>query len=164
MKTISRILIIGLIVALPLTALYAQGHKGPGKMMDALELTDEQESQILELRLDHQKEMMTLRDERHGLRTEMKLLLTEDNPSSSKVSDLAGKVGDVAKKTALEKADHRMKIRNILTDEQKVKFDLMALHRGEHKRHHGPDPPAPPGPPGCRRGEPGESPKRMHAR
>ena len=94
MKTISRILIVLLIVGVPLAALSNPGEgREHGRMMKGLDLTDEQQAQVQQLRLEHQKEMMTLNDEMHSLRTQMKLLTTEDKPSTSEIETLAGKIG-----------------------------------------------------------------------
>jgi Spy/CpxP family protein refolding chaperone len=155
MKNVTILLLVGLLMSLPLMAI-AQPFQGKmmgamqGKMMDKLDLTDEQKAQVETFRLDHQKAMMALKDDLRSLRNDMKLLLTQDNPSSNDIKALAGKIGDATEKIATEKANHRVKVRNILTAEQKVKFDLMTLHhggRGMHRGHCGFAPPTPPEPP-----------------
>ena len=165
MKTISRILIVLLIVGVPLAALSNPGEgREHGRMMKGLDLTDEQQAQVQQLRLEHQKEMMTLNDEMHSLRTQMKLLTTEDKPSTSEIETLAGKIGTAARSIALAKANHRLDVRKLLTDEQKVKFDIMTLHRGDRRGHRGLDRPAPPAPPGYHQEGPGENMKHRSAR
>ena len=132
MKTASKLVLIGLIISLPLMA-FAQPDppEVKGKMMRGLDLTDEQQAQIETLRLDHKKQMMTLKGQLSSLQTEMKILLTEDSPSVNKIKDLAAKIGESTEKMAMEKANHRIEVRKLLTDEQKAKFDMMTLHRGE---------------------------------
>jgi Spy/CpxP family protein refolding chaperone len=148
MKTASKLVLIALVISLPLMAFAQQGpREGRGMMMEQLDLTDDQQAQVQELRLDHQKEMITLQDEMHSLHNQMKLLLTEDKPSSSEMETLAGKIGTASRNIALAKANHRLDVRKLLTDEQKVKFDMMTLHRGDHRGHRGADRPAPPMPP-----------------
>ncbi len=163
MKTISQILIVLLIVGVPLAALSCPGEGSEhGKMAKGLDLTDEQQSQIQELKLAHQKEMITLKDEMRSLRNQMKLLITEDKPSASEIETIAGKIGTAARNTALATANHKTEVRGLLTDEQKIKFDIMTLRRGERMKRRGaghPDPPAPPGPPGFHRGGRSECPK-----
>ncbi len=149
MKTISQILIVLLIVGVPLAALSCPGEgRDHGRMMKGLDLTDEQHTQIQELKLAHQKEMITLKDEMRSLRNQMKLLITEDNPSASEIETLAGKIGTATRNIALATANHKMEARRLLTDEQKVKFDSMTLRRGERMKRRGADHPSPPAPPG----------------
>ena len=163
MKTISQILIVLLIVGVPLAALSSPGEgREHGRMMKGLDLTDEQHTQIQALKLAHQKEMITLKDETRSLRNQMKLLMTEDKPSTSEIETIAGKIGAAARNTALAKAEHKMEVRKLLTDEQQVKFDIMTLRRGDRMQRRGadhPSPPAPPGPPGFHRGGRSECPK-----
>lgn len=165
MKTTSKLVLIALVISLPLMAFAQQGpREGRGMMMEQLDLTDEQQAQVQELRLDHQKEMMTLKDEMHSLRNQMKLLLTEDKPSNSEIETLAGKIGTASRNIALAKANHRLDVRKLLTDEQKVKFDMMTLHRGDRRGHRGADRPALPMPPGQHRDGPGDCPRERPAR
>ena len=165
MKTTSKLVLIGLIISLPLMAFAQTAPCGmKGKMMESMDLTDEQQAQIETLRLDHQKQMMTLKDQLSSLRTEMKILLTEDNPSANKIKELAGKIGDTQEKMTLEKANHRVAVRRLLTDEQKTKFDMMTLHRGDRMGFRGPRTPDAPLPPGCRgHGDKGPG-ERLHHR
>ena len=150
MKTASKAILVALILSLPLLAIAQPGpHGTKGKMMEQLDLTDEQQSQIQELRLEHQKEMMTLNDEMHSLRNQMKLVLTEDKPSNSEIETLAGKIGTASRNIALAKANHRLDVRKLLTDEQKVKFDILTLTRNKHMGRRGPSPDGPRPIPGC---------------
>ena len=56
-----------------LTARQKRDGDGPQRMMRMLELTESQESQILDLKLDHEKQILPLRTELKGLRTQMKM-------------------------------------------------------------------------------------------
>jgi Spy/CpxP family protein refolding chaperone len=167
MKTTSKLILIALVISLPMMAFAQQGPREcRGMMMEQLDLTDEQQTQVQELRLEHQKEMITIKDEMHSLRTQMKLLMTEDRPSTSEIETIAGKIGAAARNIALAKANHKMEVRKLLTDEQKVKFDTMTLRHGErgHRDARHPAPPAPPGHPGQHRDGQGECPKHRSPR
>jgi Spy/CpxP family protein refolding chaperone len=154
MKTTSRIALGVLIMCLPLMA-FAQPMAGPhaamkGKMHDELNLTDQQQSQIEALALAHQKQMMTLNNQLRDLRTQMKLLITKDNPSTADVKKLADQIGQVTSQIAQEKANHKISVRNVLTAEQKVKFDMMTLKGGDRMGRGGWGMNAPEGCTGCR--------------
>ena len=155
MKTTSKIVLAVLIMCLPLMA-FAQPMAGPhaamqGKMHDELNLTDQQQTQIEALALAHQKQMLTLNNQLRDLRTQMKLLITKDNPSTADVKKLADQIGQTTSQIAQEKANHKISVRNVLTAEQKVKFDMMTLKGGDRMGRGGRGMNAPEGCTGCRR-------------
>jgi Spy/CpxP family protein refolding chaperone len=153
MKTALRTLLVGLLLGLPLLAWSAPPMQ---RMMGQLDLTDQQKTQVQTLCRDHQKAMIPLQDDLRSLRHQMQLLITKENASSGEIKTLAGKIGTATEKIAQEKADHMLKIRNLLTPEQRTKFDMMILNgrglgRGMGKMQgrgmRGMQPPAPPGTP-----------------
>jgi Spy/CpxP family protein refolding chaperone len=140
MKTASKIALGVLIMCLPLMA-FAQPMAGPhpalkGKMHDELNLTDEQQTQVEALALAHQKQMMTLNNQLRDVRTQMKLLVTKDNPATADVKKLADQIGQFSSQIAQENANHKIAVRNLLTAEQKVKFDMKILS-GRHRMGRG---------------------------
>ena len=162
MKTISTLVIAGLLLGLPIIAWSCPGCM---KMMDKLDATDQVKAQIQTFCRDHQKAMIPLQDDLKSLRHQMQLLITKENASSGETKTLAGKIGTATEKIAQEKADHMMKVRNLLTAEQKVKFDMFILKGGgkgrgmrgmccEQMPPMSPAPPSPPCHPGpnCPRG------------
>jgi len=150
MKKLTGLIIIGILMALPLMAIAQPApHPMMNKMNDPLNLSDQQRSQIEVLRLDHEKQMMGFKDQLRSFRTQMNLLITTNNPSTSEIKKLAGQIGDVTEKMAQATAEHKVNVRKLLTDEQKVKFDLMTLDRRGQMGRHGPGPEGPPCHPGC---------------
>jgi Spy/CpxP family protein refolding chaperone len=107
-----------------------QGKGGPGGMMGQLKLTDEQKAKIQDLRLAHQKEMIPLRADLQKLHASMKLEVTADKFNESKVksiqSDISKVMNEIASKTIL----HQRSVRDLLTPEQKKKFDERILSGG----------------------------------
>lgn len=101
----------------------ADFHKG----CMGLNLTDEQQSQIQVLRLEHQRKMVELKSETGNLRDKLKLAVTDDKFSEKAVSDITGKIAKAQQQRMEMKAKHLRKVRDILTDEQKVKFDQKVL-------------------------------------
>ena len=88
-----------------------------------LNLDDDQKAKIEKLRLEHQKEMLALRTETAGLRDKLKLLITADKFDQKAVNDLSDKIAKTHEKRANMMAKHLRSVRDILNDEQKVKFD-----------------------------------------
>jgi len=111
-----------------------------------LELSTEQESKISDLRLQFKKEIMPLDSEIDQLRSEINLELTSDNFSESKVKKLTEDMARLQKDLEFKRILHQRAIRDLLTAEQKKKFDLHLLSqrefRGEersgfqHRSHH----------------------------
>lgn len=125
-----------------LTARQKRDGDGPQRMMRMLELTESQESQILDLKLDHEKQILPLRTELKGLRTKMKMELTTEKFNENKVSKLIDQMSNLQKKIHMKRVFHQRAVRDILTEEQRKKFDLHILSRGDkwgghfkHARH-----------------------------
>ncbi|MDP8239715.1 MAG: Spy/CpxP family protein refolding chaperone [Candidatus Hatepunaea meridiana] len=104
---------------------------GPrGDCMPMMNLTDEQRSNIQKLRLEHQRSMVEMKSETANYHSKLKLLIAGDKYSEKAVKDLAGKIGDAKKKHIQLKADHLRKVRNLLDDDQKIRFDQKVLSGG----------------------------------
>jgi len=135
------LLLAGAVVAQPGTGAPGMGRGGPVWMNDdddddnrhlmfmqkgcmmGMNLSDDQQQKIEKLRLDHQKSMLEIRSEMHQFRTKMKLLITADKFDQKAVDELAGKIAKAHEKLTGMMAKHLRGVRDILTDEQKVKFD-----------------------------------------
>lgn len=103
---------------------------GPGdgslicNRLDAwLDLTDEQEEKILDLRVDIQKKILPRRNEIGEKRARLHTLMTSDPSDESEINQLIDEIGHL--RTEIHKAmvDHHLGIRKVLTKDQKVLFD-----------------------------------------
>lgn len=92
-----------------------------------LNLTDDQKTQIDKLRLEHQKEIIPLRNEVHSLQSEYNLLIIDDKVSEAKLKKQAENISTLRETLALKRALHQRQVRSLLTDEQKVKFDQQII-------------------------------------
>jgi Spy/CpxP family protein refolding chaperone len=119
-----------------LTAQQKRTGDGPRYMMRMLELTESQESQVLNLKLEHEKQILPLRSELKALRMQMKLELTAEKFSQSKVSKLMDQMASLQKEIHMKRVTHQRAVRDILTEEQKKKFDLHILSRGGRGEGH----------------------------
>lgn len=105
----------------------------PGmRMMRALNLTQQQKDQLMNMRLQMAKEMLPLRTQLNNLRSDLKLALTADNYDQRKIEKTVDQMTDVHKKITLSMIQHLRDVRGILTPDQQKKFDLMIMsqHRG----------------------------------
>jgi Spy/CpxP family protein refolding chaperone len=106
------------------------GKGGLGGKMGLPKLTDEQKTKIQDLRLAHQKEMMPLRADLQKLHASMKLEMTADKFNESKVKSIQADISKVMNEIASKTIVHQRAVRDLLTPEQKKKFDERILSGG----------------------------------
>ncbi|GAB4375774.1 MAG: hypothetical protein Kow0042_21470 [Calditrichia bacterium] len=96
-------------------------------LAEQLQLSDEQRDKIGELKLQMEKETLPLRTKMVEYRNELKLLLTSDNPSPSKVNKVLENISKVRQDMMSKHVNHMIQVRSLLSDDQKQKFDMMIL-------------------------------------
>ena len=155
MKTTSKItslLIVALLTISSVTVLAQRGQgmmgkRMPGERMQRFQqpctqmipnLTDEQKTQIQELRVDQMKEMTSFRNDLMEKRARLRTLETKDNPEMSAINAVIEEMGDIRTNRHKASAQHRQQVREILTEEQRVIYDARMMHRqGKFSGHRG---------------------------
>lgn len=99
----------------------------------ALDLSDEQQTQIDELRLSHLKNMQTNRNKMNELRARKQTLMTSDS-ELKEVNSVIDEMSVLHTKMMKVTAKHRKDVRSLLNDEQKIIFDSHN-ERGMHRGH-----------------------------
>lgn len=160
MKTRKALIITSLLVAVMLIATAASAQQGYGKrgqagrqanqdcfrgpgggrMLQFLDLSEDQQAAVdklregrQDIRVVHRKEMMRLRNELEGL-------MLQDEPDAAKARKLITRMGEMRTEMKVQAMEHRLEIRKLLTDEQR---DQLIAHegksggRGEGRRHGG---------------------------
>jgi Spy/CpxP family protein refolding chaperone len=97
----------------------AQGGSG------ALNLTEDQEKQIQELKTGLHKAVTPLRSRLHVMEAELQALSVAESPDEVAISRKIEEMGKLRIQIQKLEVLNRVKIRNLLTDEQKVRFDNM---------------------------------------
>ena len=110
-----------------------QGHPGMPWMND---LTQEQKDQLKALRLQEMKAMTQYKNQLNEYKAKLKILTTGDNVNLKDVDKVIDQMGKVKLEMAKNKLSHRMNVRALLTDDQKVMFDMHAMN-GKGKRGRG---------------------------
>lgn len=105
-----------------------RGHRGD-RVMAMLDLTDAQKDEMKLLRIEHQKAIKSDQQTLKLKMVELSNLVSNDNPGTKDVNRLTDEIGGL--QTALLKAQiaHRIEVRTILNEEQKLKFDKMKINR-----------------------------------
>lgn len=108
---------------------HERGHKRE-KGMAMLNLTDAQKDQMKFMRIDHEKSIKSDQQTLKLKMVELSNLVSNDAPNQKDVNRLTDEIGGL--QTALLKAqiDHRIEVRTLLDEEQKLKFDKMKIGRG----------------------------------
>lgn len=104
------------------------------------DLTEDQESKIKDLRIDHLSEMNDFRNQINELRAKKHTLMTSDNSDLNEINSVIDQMTAVQNKMMKNRAKHRQEVRGLLTDDQKVLFDSRPMHRkGQGKGFGGAD-------------------------
>ena len=101
-----------------------RGDRGP--MMqnkNFLQLSEQQQKQIDKLRLDFRKEISPMQDKARSLNNAYRLMIVDEKISKDQLKKQLEKISTVRQELALKRALHQRQVRELLTDEQKVKFD-----------------------------------------
>ncbi len=108
-------------------------HKGEqfrGRMLEKLNLTDEQKDKIQQLGIENQKKMIDLRADMEKKHLAMKELTQSGNYSRSDFLNIVKEISLARDQIANAKANHRMDVYELLNDEQKKIFNEMPMMRG----------------------------------
>ena len=102
---------------------------GPvNRMESALDLNDEQKAQIEKLHLNMQKELLPTLNKLRVMNAQLSTLISE-NESESKINKMVDEISDLQASVRKGHISTRFKIRELLTDEQKIKFDTFSGNR-----------------------------------
>jgi len=104
-------------------------QKGPGK---GLNLTDAQKDAFKQSMMAMQKQIQPLRNELGEAEAHQKTLVTAEKPDLSSINKNIEKIGAIRVELSKIQVKCHLDMRAQLTDEQKLKFDLM---KGKMKGH-----------------------------
>ncbi|MFA6334230.1 MAG: periplasmic heavy metal sensor [Bacteroidales bacterium] len=90
----------------------------------APKFTAEQQKQMTEFRLNLQKEMLQIDNQLNVKRAELKTLQQVEKPNMKSIYSKIDEISDLQNKKMKAMANHKNDVRSILTEEQRVKFDM----------------------------------------
>lgn len=118
---------------LALSGTFAQPAPHYAWLHDKLNLTDDQEKKLDELRTEHQDKMMSYRDQIQKIAIDMRALGRKDNINVSEYNKMKDQMQDVREKMKDERDAHEAALLSVLNDEQKsdwLKFKINRPGRG----------------------------------
>jgi Spy/CpxP family protein refolding chaperone len=97
-------------------------------------LTEEQKGKIKDLRLAHFKEMQPLKNQLGELRAKEKTLTTAEKPDMKLINANIDEISKVQNQLMKSRAQIHLQIRALLTDEQRMEFDMHGPGEMEHRK------------------------------
>ena len=92
--------------------------------------------QIDKLHLDYKKEKLLLKTQLKQAKVELGLLITSDSPKKADTSKKIEEILKLKKSKMTLKVDHKIAVRKILNEEQRVAFDMHVLKNMYHGKRH----------------------------
>ena len=92
-------------------------------------LSDEQRREIDKLRLAYKKEEYLVKAKLKQAKVEFALLITADSPKESSINSKIDQIVKLKKEKLHLKANHKINVRKLLTENQRVQFDLAVLKK-----------------------------------
>ncbi|MBC8376475.1 MAG: periplasmic heavy metal sensor [FCB group bacterium] len=117
----------------------AKDGAGQGKegLLQELQLTDEQEDQMQNLRYSQEKSLIGLKADLKTAQLDLKKLKRADEPNKKKIHAQIERVGKHRIAIDKARADHHLEVRKVLTEDQfkifQKKMRAKAGHRGNRK-------------------------------
>lgn len=93
-------------------------EKGMHKMVEKLDLTDEQQVELKKLKLDHERALLDYHPKVKEHRDKIKAELLKKNPDAAMLDKLEAKLGELHGQMASLKTDHMLKVKKLLEPEQ----------------------------------------------
>ena len=140
MKTQIRKTIAAIILMTPIM-LFAQtrDERAPRgeRIAEVLELTDDQKTQIEGIHSAQMKESLHLRNQQNELRAKLQTLRTEESADMKAINNTIDDMTALQASLMKLREESHQKVRSLLTDEQRIKFDTMRSMRRERASRRG---------------------------
>ena len=98
-------------------------------------LSDEQRKTVDKLRLAYKRDKYLLKAKLKQAKVELALLITKDSPEKSAINSKIDQIVKLKKEKLHLKANHKINVRRVLTEDQRVQFDLAVLKRMAKGKH-----------------------------
>lgn len=102
-------------------------------------LTRDQQQQVAKFKLDYKKVALPIKARIRQARIELAMLSTVDQPDQTQIDSKIEEILKLKGEKIRARVKLRTQIRNVLNEEQRIKFDLHVLKKaslGKKQRHH----------------------------
>lgn len=118
----------------------SRGKAGMRHMRMILDLTEKQEEKIKKLRTERLKVLLPLQNELAEKEAQLHTLSTAEKVDMKKIYKMIEEIGAIKIQMMKERATYHQDIRKLLTEEQRLVFDMRPHHRGHRLPPHGAGP------------------------
>jgi Spy/CpxP family protein refolding chaperone len=98
-----------------------------------LDLSEEQQEQMNALRLEHTKTMLPLRNEMAELKARERTLISKEEVDMKALNSVIDEQSELANKMHKLRVEHRVAVREILTEEQILELQSLRSYGGRHR-------------------------------
>ncbi|MGM0588598.1 MAG: Spy/CpxP family protein refolding chaperone [Bacteroidota bacterium] len=102
------------------------------RMVQVLNLTEEQQEQMQTIRQKGWSKNQPLRNKMQIHRAELQAMIQSDKPNQKTIKKKIEEMGELRTQIHKNRVAHQLEMRSILTDEQRITFDQ--LHQNRNKR------------------------------
>ena len=102
-----------------------------GFIVSARNLDEKQREEIKKIRLEQVKERTVTRNLLNEKRAKLNVLQTADKPDMKEVNKVIDEIAALQAREMKSQAAGRQKIRNLLTEEQRIQFDARGANKGK---------------------------------
>lgn len=102
-------------------------HERHGEKQWIKDLTAEQKTEMKRLKVELKKELASLNAAMGLKETDIRKAVASDTPDRKAISKLASEISGLKAKALETRYDHMIKVRSLLTPEQKLEFDASVL-------------------------------------
>lgn len=104
-------------------------HQRDRSGLGMLNLTDEQKAELKEIHLAQMKLVQPMKDEISINKAKINAQIHKDNPDMKEITSLVEANGKILTEIQVNSIESKIKMRALLTDEQKVMFDSKSMTR-----------------------------------
>ncbi len=101
---------------------YVKHSENPSRY-DQLDLTDDQKAKIDEIKLASGKNSTQRQNKMNELEAQLRTSITQDKVDKTKVNSLIDEIGKLRTENRKDQMDDHLKIRELLTEKQRIIFD-----------------------------------------
>lgn len=111
---------------------------GHARMMQKLNLTDQQKDQLEKLHAAFQKKEINTQAKIRSLRVDLRQAAMAENPDRGAIEKIVSGISDVQRQSKMDLIDHLFSVRALLTPEQQKlwKMEMMSVGMGVRRRVH----------------------------
>lgn len=100
-------------------------------------LSEKQQIQVSTLKLDYKKKKYPLKIKIKQLKVELALLMATDKPNQKAINNKIDQIVKLKAQKMRLRANHKIAVRKVLNEQQRVRFDMKILKKAYHGKKRG---------------------------